>query len=149
MRLPNNHLFFSAEWGDKTKETRYSDEIVRSATILAEWILPGWTVTLMDDPPEWDTATDEYWAVCDYGDNNRDLRIYLTDDLLAADSDEIVRTLVHEMLHPHFRELRFANGIREQDDPEIWNHHEEIIVETFTHLLMSARNQSRPVVRFG
>lgn len=149
MSLPTGVQFFACGGVEVKRGRVYEPELIQLVEDLAKWLLPGWTISLMDEPPEWDPDPEHYWAVCDYGDNNRDLRIYLTGRLLDEEPQMIRRTLIHEMLHPHFRELRYANGIREDQDDEVWNHHEEIIVETMTQFIMDAGPYQTEIVGFG
>jgi len=143
MSLPVD-LYFT-DRGPKPGRT-YDPDVIRFVEQTARRLLPGWTIELLDEPPEGEEDVENYWAICDYGDNMTTLRLYLTDDILAASEDELHRTLVHEMLHPHFRELRFAFGYRDDDRPdETWVHFEELAVERLTGLLCPGS----PIVRFG
>ena len=116
-------------------------------------ILPGWTVWLKETPFDDTVEPWKYWAECDYANGGSDLYIYLSDELLEQPPADITHTLIHEMLHPHFRTLRIAYG--PADDPSsdpVWYNLEEQAVETFAGLISGALgardgSEQRPIVR--
>ena len=147
MELPNTITFFSYDEAPLSPR-EYDPDFIDHVELKARKMLPGWTITLLDEPPEDQPDEGEYWAVCEVLDNANNLRLYVTDDLLEQGYDEIDRTLTHEMLHPVFRELRFNFGYRDEDEPdETWVHYEELAVERLTHLLQEA-DGPRSVVGF-
>jgi len=105
---------------------RYSQGVIDVVAFWAARLVPGWRVNLVDERP----GDDCHYAAVSWGDSNFALDIWLSDEAMMEPWTELTATIIHELLHPLFRELR-QGFMPEPGDParEAWVHQEELIVE--------------------
>lgn len=111
--------------------SRYSSEVRLLVGEYAAKLLPGWQVefweTVEDRAPEDLGAALVSWR--EYGFS---CRLWLSDDIMRGPEHELRVTIIHELLHPLFRDL--AEDFRPDytDDSRghaRWERYEELIVE--------------------
>lgn len=112
---------------------RYSAFVRSRVEVYREALLPGWRIVLRDDLPD-DMERDDEGpaAVIGWDDNLYTANLYLSDDVLNGGTAYLNSTIIHELMHPMFRELRFAFMPDEKSDRaghERWEFFEERIVE--------------------
>lgn len=111
--------------------SRYTPELRREANLLAGELLPGWQITLVEERPE--ELDEDTAAGTSYSEHTFHVDLWLSDDTLAeADPRELRVTLVHELLHPLFRDLREEYMPDREEKPSghaRWTHLEELVVE--------------------
>lgn len=80
------------------------------AQVAEQWrarLLPEWRVVLVDSAEGFDGASDDdYYAICETKNDYTEIRVHFTDESLARSYEEVVVTLVHEMLHALTRPWR-------------------------------------------
>lgn len=108
---------------------RYSELLRAEVDALAGEYLPGWRVTLVDRPED---GEEDCEASISWSRHTFDADLWLSLSIINAPREERRATIIHELVHPLFRELRLAFCPDEEDDPDgyaRWEHAEELIVE--------------------
>lgn len=110
---------------------RYPRRVVERVEHYRALLLPGWRVELQDELPEY-AADDPPDALISWADHLFVCRLWLSREVVEGADSSLNATIVHELMHPLFRELRTEFMPDEEDDPAghaRWEHHEEMLVE--------------------
>ncbi len=119
----------------KKRRSRYPQEFIGDVEKYRALILPEWSVELHEDREPED---DEPLAEAIWDDHAFIVRIWFSDDLINSTNRFKVRqTIVHELMHPLFRDMRqqFARIIDDfhpkhaAAEEDMREHFEEVLVE--------------------
>lgn len=106
---------------------RYSKPLCKEIEALAGQFLPGWRIILTDEPPGPEDA--DNLAVVSWPEHAFEIRLWLSDKTLASEPDLRRVTIIHELIHPLFRELRAEFKPDGGPKADRWEHFEEMIIE--------------------
>ena len=106
---------------------RYSKPLRKEIEALAGQFLPGWRIILTDEPPDPEDA--DNLAVVSWPEHAFEIKLWLADKTIESEPDLRRVTIIHELIHPLFRELRAE--FKPDDGPKAdrWEHFEEMIIE--------------------
>lgn len=122
------------------------EQLAEVAELWRGLLLPEWRVVLVDSAEGFDGGSDDdYWAICDTKKDYTEIRLHLTDECLVRPDDEVLVTLVHEMLHALTRPWRqqidsVASAMGGEAYRALRNareHEEEQLVDRLSRVLVS------------
>lgn len=109
---------------------------------LRQLVIPEWRVILANQPPP-DHDTDDAWATSQSMEDYDQITIHFSDECLERADATIITTIVHELLHGAFRDMRGLIdrlcGQIHRDAWQVWNaqrvHEEERLVDRLSRTI--------------